>query len=137
MGLGPVNTIPLATQAIVRDGQRREVVGARDLAADARRLLLQGVDPIDQRDSERHAGQMAQGLSKTFQECAEAFLKGHRAGWGNAKHAGQWESTLATYVFPIIGKVPVAQVDTVQVLKVLEPIWTAKSETASRVRGKR
>ena len=136
MGLGPVNTIPLATQVVMRDGERREIVGARDLAADARRLILQGVDPIDQRDSERQAGQMAQGLSKTFQECAVAYLRGHRAGWSNSKHAGQWESTLSTYVYPVIGNIPVAQIDTPQVLKVLEPIWTEKSETASRVRGR-
>src|SRR5262249_4124841 len=72
----------------------------------------------------------------TFRECADAYIKAHRAGWRNGKHAAQWEATLATYAGPVIGTLPVQVIDTALVLKVLEPIWTAKPETAGRVRGR-
>jgi integrase len=59
-----------------------------------------------------------------------------RAGWRNAKHAAQWPSTLATYVYPVFGGLPVAAIDTGLVMKAIEPIWSNKPETASRVRGR-
>ena len=58
----------------------------------------------------------------------------HRAGWRNDKHKYQWPATLSAYAYPVIGALPVQAVDTGLVLKVLEPIWTAKAETAGRVR---
>ena len=64
------------------------------------------------------------------------FRVAHRAGWNNDKHAKQWETTLATYASPVFGKLPVAAVDVGLVLKVLEPIWEDKNETASRLRGR-
>ena len=72
----------------------------------------------------------------TFDQCAAAYFKAHRAGWRNAKHAAQWETTLATYASPVLGKLPVAAVDVGLVLKVLEPIWKPKNVTASRLRGR-
>jgi integrase len=72
----------------------------------------------------------------TFEQCAEAYINAHRHGWSNEKHAGQWSATLSTYAYPIIGALPVQAVDTGLVQKVLGPIWTAKPETASRVRGR-
>jgi integrase len=84
----------------------------------------------------------------TFKQCAEAHIKAHRAGWRNAKHAAQWESTLATYAEPIMGALPVQVIDTALVMKVLEQevrdtpkepavaLWTAKPETTSRLRGR-
>ena len=72
----------------------------------------------------------------TFEHCAETYIAAHRAGWRNAKHAAQWESTLTTYAWPVIGELPVQAVDTGLVMKVLEPIWTTKPETAGRVRGR-
>ena len=72
----------------------------------------------------------------TFDQCADAYLAAHRAGWRNAKHAAQWSSTLATYVSPIFGNLPVQAIDVALVTKALEPIWTAKPETASRMRGR-
>lgn len=72
----------------------------------------------------------------TFKACAEAFIAAHRAGWKNDKHAGQWPATLKTYAFPVFGDLPVAAIDTALVLKTLEPIWSAKPETASRLRGR-
>jgi integrase len=72
----------------------------------------------------------------TFNECAAAYIAAHRAGWRNAKHAAQWSATLATYVDPIFGGLSVQGVDVGLVMKVLEPIWTTKPETASRVRSR-
>jgi hypothetical protein len=59
-----------------------------------------------------------------------------RASWRNAKHRQQWENTLATYAFPTFGSVPVAEVDVGMVMRVIEPLWSTKPETASRVRGR-
>ena len=109
---------------------------ARGKALDARRLRHEGIDPIEA----RRAGHMQELLdaakAMTFKQCAEAYVKGHRAGWRNAKHAAQWEATLATYAEPIIGALPVQVVDTALVLKVIESLWTEKPETASRLRGR-
>ena len=137
MGLGPLHTVPLGSQTVMDpDGTRREVRGARDLASDARRLLLEGVDPIEDRSARRQSGRLAAGRSKSFKDCAEAYIKSHRAGWRNAKHAAQWESTLGTYAYDTLGSLSVSTIDTPLILKVLEPIWTEKAETASRLRGR-
>lgn len=71
-----------------------------------------------------------------FQQCAEHYIEAKRAGWKNAKHAAQWGATLTQYAFPIIGTLNVADVTLPHVLKILEPIWTTKTETASRLRGR-
>jgi hypothetical protein len=93
---------------------------ARGKALDARRLRHEGIDPIDA----RRAGHMQELLEAakaiTFKQCAESYIKTHRAGWRNRKHAAQWEATLATYAEPIIGALPVQAVDTALVMKVLE-----------------
>jgi integrase len=70
----------------------------------------------------------------SFDECAKAYIDAHKHGWKNAKHAEQWTNTLTTYASPIIGSLPVAEIDTALVMKVLNPIWASKTETASRVR---
>jgi integrase len=77
----------------------------------------------------------------TFRQCAERYVEAHRAGWSNPKHAAQWQSTLATYAEPVIGDMPVKKIGgngdgTDLMLKILEPIWHTKTETASRVRGR-
>ena len=72
----------------------------------------------------------------SFAQCVEEYLETHESAWKNRKHRDQWRSTLATYAHPIIGKLPVAAVDTALVLKVLRPIWNKKPETASRLRGR-
>ena len=72
----------------------------------------------------------------TFKAAAEEYIASHRAGWKNAKHAQQWQNTLATYVYPEIGNLAVTAVGVADVLAVLKPIWVAKPETASRVRGR-
>jgi integrase len=109
---------------------------ARAKALDARRLRHEGIDPIETRRAERQRAQLEAAKAITFKQCADAYVKAHRAGWRNGKHAAQWEATLATYAEPIIGKLPVQAIDTALAHKVLEPIWTTKPETASRVRGR-
>lgn len=122
MGLGPVHTISLAE--------------ARDDATRCRALLLKGIDPIDSRRADRAANEMARHAGTTFRDCAERLIASHESSWRNAKHRAQWRSTLVTYAYPVMGSVAVQAVDTGLVLKVLEPIWQTKSETASRVRGR-
>ena len=122
MGLGSADTFSLAE--------------ARRRAADCRKLLADGVDPLDARKAERAKLALDAAKTFTFTECATAYIGAHRAGWRNKKHVGQWESTLTTYAGPVFGHLPVAQVDTILVLRALEPIWTEKHETATRLRGR-
>ena len=122
MGLGPLHTVGLAD--------------ARNKAADCRRLLLAKVDPIEARKKAAASSALDAARSITFTECATAYIKAHRAGWKNAKHAEQWTNTIETYCGPVFGALPVQSVDTGLVLRALEPIWTEKPETATRVRGR-
>lgn len=122
MGLGPVHTIGLAE--------------ARARALDCRRQLLDGIDPIDSRNAERATQQIEQAAEMTFKQCAEKYIEAHRAGWKSAKHADQWTNTLTTYADPVFNSQPVSAIDTTLVMKVLEPIWATKTETASRLRGR-
>jgi integrase len=109
---------------------------ARELAGDCRSVLATGLDPIAARNEKRAAAAVEAAKAMTFADCATAYMNAHEAGWRNPKHRQQWKNTLATYVSPAVGKLPVSAVDTGLVLKVLEPIWTRKPETASRVRGR-
>jgi integrase len=122
MGLGPYPAISLAK--------------ARELAANARTLKALGTDPIEKRDASRAAAHLAAAKLITFRQCAESYIKAHRVGWRNAAHASQWENTLRAYAYPQIGALSVQAIDTSLVMRVLEPIWTAKPETASRLRGR-
>ena len=122
MGLGPYPPISLAK--------------ARELASNARSLKALGTDPIGQRDASRATERLAAVRTITFKQCAETYIKAHRVGWRNAAHASQWENTLRAYAYPHIGVLSVQAIDTSLVMGVLEPIWTAKPETASRLRGR-
>lgn len=122
MGLGGLRTVDPAR--------------ARVLARECRLLLLEGKDPIEARKALRLADALQRARSMSFDQCAAAYIDAHRSGWKSAKHADQWKNTLATYASPIIGALPVADVDTDLVVKVLSPIWGAKTETATRVRGR-
>jgi integrase len=122
MGLGPLDAIGLAE--------------ARQRAVDARRMVLAGTDPIEARRIERATMALSAATAMTFKQCAEAYITAHQAGWKNPVHAKQWPSTLATYVYPVFGALPVQAVDVGLVMKVIEPIWSTKPETASRVRGR-
>lgn len=122
MGLGPYPDVGL---------QR-----AREKLAALRSEKADGVDPLDAKEARRAAAKAEAAKAITFKACAEKYIKANRAGWRNAKHAAQWTSTLTAYAFPVIGDVAVGLVDTGHVTRVLEPIWTTKPETASRVRGR-
>jgi integrase len=112
MGLGPYPEIGLAD--------------AREMALDARRVIKRDKkDPISERGRPK---------ALTFKSAARALIESRRPGWRNAKHAEQWSSTLETYAYPKLGILDVQAIDTAAVLDVLRPIWTTKTETASRVR---
>lgn len=124
MGLGPA-------------GDRNvTLAAARDKAAEARNLLREGVDPIESRKAARLAVMAETAKAVSFKDAAGTYIKAHETGWKNAKHIAQWTSTLEAYVYPSLGPLPVTAIDTGLVLNVLEPIWTTKTETASRVRGR-
>jgi integrase len=122
MGLGPFPDISLSE--------------ARRRATDHRNQRRDGIDPLEAKAAQRQAQRLASAKGRTFQECAVEFIEKHRAGWRNAKHRQQWENTLATYVYPTLGELAVSAIDTGLVVQVLDPIWTTKPETASRVRGR-
>jgi integrase len=110
-------------------------------ARDALRLKVKaGVDPLQERQQEAAEALAAAQATKvagiTFKAVAEAYIGTNEASWRNDKHRQQWRNTLATYVYPVIGELPVAEVGTAHVLQILEPIWKAKAETASRLRGR-
>ncbi len=111
LGLGAYPDVSLAT--------------ARDRAAEARRLIAEGGDPIAKK---------RQAKPKTFRDAALELIESKRPSWKNAKHAAQWASTLETYVFPKIGAMQVVKIETADVIATLTPIWTDKPETANRVR---
>lgn len=109
---------------------------ARDKARAAKEQVSQGVDPIVQRLAVASSLKAQQATQKTFKEAALAYVDAHSQSWDNPKHRAQWVSTLENYAFPHIGNLLVRDVEQEQVLKVLEPIWTTKTETASRLRGR-
>ena len=114
------------------------LAGARDAARSAKALVKSGIDPKERRDTQRNAAAQKNQTDKlhTFRSVAEFALGSKEAGWKNAKHKQQWHNTLQTYVYPIIGDMPVSEVLVEQVLRILKPIWNQKPETASRVRGR-
>lgn len=106
---------------------------ARDRARDARRLLAEGNDPIEARKAAR-AKVAGQGF--TFREVAALYVASHGDAWRNPKHRAQWTSTLEAYADPVMGGLPVGRVAVAEVMRVLDPVWKAKPETASRLRGR-
>ena len=121
------------------DGKRREMglgsfpdVGlaeARDKSTEYRKQAKAGIDPIEARQTEPEK-------TPTFTACAARYIRAHRRGWRNAKHARQWVRTLKTYARSVIGSKRVDAVSTEDILKILSPIWTTKTETAKRVQGR-
>lgn len=109
---------------------------ARERARQFRRQVVDGIDPIETRRNARMTAQAELASLLTFKDAAQSYIASHKAGWKNGKHASQWEATLSTDAYPIIGDISVAAVATAHVLQILEPIWVAKTETASRVRGR-
>jgi integrase len=122
LGLGPSRAVP--------------VTDARSKAAELRAVLAGGGDPKQHREQQRQLNALERAKAVTFKVASEQYIEANKAGWRNGKHAAQWTSTLATYVYPVFGSDPVGSVTASDVLKVLSPIWATKPETASRVRGR-
>jgi integrase len=118
LGLGPALDVTLAE--------------AREKAREARRLLLEGKDPL----AEKRASRAAVARAMTFREAAEAHIAAHAPGWRSDKHLRQWEQSLSNYAYPVIGDMSVDAIGVVDVLRVLTPLWTEKPETANRVRNR-
>ena len=109
---------------------------ARERARAERSSLVLGEDPVAQRLAARSAAQAERAAQQTFEALARQYIEQHAKGWKNAKHAAQWMSTLKTYVEPVVGKLLVRDITTAHVIKVLDPIWLTKTETATRVRSR-
>ena len=118
MGLGSIHTVTLKE--------------AREKALNARKLLLDGQDPIDT----RQAAIQARAGAITFRQAALRYVESHGASWTSKKHAASWVGSLDRHVYPVFGDLLVGLVDTRLVLKCLEPIWTTNPVTASRVRNR-
>jgi integrase len=127
-------------------GKRREyglgsypsvtLASARERARAMLDQLFAGIDPAVTKKQAKSALVAQRAKAVNFKTLAEQYIAQHEASWKNAKHAAQWTSTLETYAFPTIGNMVAADIDTSAVLRVLQPIWTSKSETASRLRGR-
>ena len=120
MGLGSFNFVSLAQ--------------ARQYAIEGKRLVINGQDPIEERKKQQIKVQLKQARNLTFKEIAEACIAAKAPEWKNAKHAQQWNNSLEAYAFPILGELPISDINTDHILRALEPIWITKAETASRVR---
>ncbi|AOV02446.1 integrase arm-type DNA-binding domain-containing protein [Delftia tsuruhatensis] len=126
---------------IMVDGKRRDIgLGrledvslsqARDAARDKSRMVRQGLDPLP-------APQLAPvaKVVRTFRATAEEYVESKRDGWRNEKHRAQWTATLEAYAYPEIGEKDVGEIGIDDVLRVLRPIWSSKTETATRLRGR-
>jgi integrase len=123
MGLGSAYTVSLKA--------------ARDKALEARRLLDQGIDPLQQKRDQR-AAQRAAAPSRdtTFAAIADRFIARYEGAWRNATHRQQWRSSIVRFCNPVIGDTPVADVDGDAVQRVLEPLWRTLPVVAQRLRGR-
>jgi integrase len=122
LGLGSANAI----------GLKR----ARELVTEPRRLRAEGIDPLETKRAKKNDAKIAAARAMSFKDVAEDYIRAHEPDWSNAVHRAQWRSTMATFVYPVIGSIPVSAIDTALVLKVLQPIWHSRIETAVRVRGR-
>jgi integrase len=122
IGIGPAKDISLKR--------------ARELHAENRRLVAEGIDPREHRKAQQTARTVEAAKAVTFEEIGDRFIAAHEAEWRNAKHRQQWTNTLKTYVYPVIGKLPPSAIDPALAMKVLESIWRRVPETGGRVRGR-
>lgn len=131
----------------IKVGARRRDIGlgsyptvtlsqARDKAREARAKIERGIDPVEERRAAKAALVAAQYRGLTFAGAVEKALAAKLDAFKNAKHRQQWENTLAAYAVPDLGKMQVQDITTQDVLRVLQPLWATKTETASRLRGR-
>src|SRR3546814_1659425 len=114
---------------------------ARGSAAALRLKVKAGIDPLEERQQEAAealaAAQAAKIAGITFKTVAEAYIDANEDSWRNDKHRQQWRNTLSTYVYPVMGELPVAKISTAHVLKIMEPLWRDKGAQATSIRGPR
>ena len=122
MGLGALNAVTLAE--------------ARLKATDCRKLLAAGFDPLDAKKEKQVQSRLAAAKGTTFEACAKAYIEAHKASWKDALYAKKWDQSLAKYVYPVMGRLPVQIVDTTLIMKVLEPVWQKKTTAAKRLRSR-
>jgi integrase len=122
MGLGGYPAVTLA--------------GAKEAAREARAKIKKGIDPIEEGRAARSQLAATRAAALTFEQCAVAYIAAKQSEWKNAKHGDQWRNTLATYAYPVIGKMLVRDVTLGHVMRILDPIWAPKTETATRLRGR-
>lgn len=127
MGLGGYPTISLAEAREARDYWRKILKGSSIIAPR---------DPLEVKQELEATHKKGKRKFITFDEISAKYIAANRPSWSNPKHAQQWENSLRTYASPVIGKLHIAEIDTDDVLKVLEPLWTTKTETATRLRGR-
>jgi integrase len=109
---------------------------ARERAVETKDSIRKGVDPVSEKKARRSAAKLARDTAMTFSVAAEKYIASHEKGWRNGKHTDQWRNTIETYAVPVIGKVLVREVATAHLVRILEPIWNEKNETAIRLRGR-
>ncbi|MFM0649003.1 integrase arm-type DNA-binding domain-containing protein [Paraburkholderia bryophila] len=109
---------------------------ARAARNEHRAAVSRGDDPATLRKQDKAQRKVESARAMTFRQCAEKYIETRAAEWTNPKHAQQWTNTLTTYAYPVIGALRPADIDTDLVLRVLQPIWLTKNETATRVRGR-
>jgi integrase len=109
---------------------------ARQRARKAKQMLFDGIDPIDAARERRTAEARKVAKTITFENAARKYVDQHKVEWSSAKHAHQFTASLKQYAFPVIGKLPVAEIDTDLIYEIIEPIWLSQYQTASRVRGR-
>lgn len=127
-------------------GRRREIglggfpdvtlAGARERARETKDKIRNGIDPVEERKAARAALATARARGLTFSDATDRYLAAKLDAFKNAKHRQQWRNTLDSYALPHIGKMMVQDIAVQDVLRVLEPIWLGKTETASRLRGR-
>jgi len=125
MGLGPYPAVGL------KEAREEAAVLYKAIKADPM------YDPIIERKKAVTKNKLEQQENLvTFKWCAEQFIEAKSPEWNNVKSLQQWTNTLTTYAFPVIADYPVKEVNTELIMRVLKPIWTTKTETATRVRGR-
>jgi hypothetical protein len=121
MGLGATHTVSLAEARLKARGLRQQ--------------LLDDIDPLTAKRQRRAEQRLEAAKAMSFGACVEAYLATHEVAWRNEKHRAQWRMTLTEYCRSI-SDLPVKDIDTDLVLRVLTPLWKTRTETAKRLRGR-
>ena len=129
-------TVPKAHEMGLGSAAVFSLAEARERANVQRKIKADGLDPLAVKNERLLADSLIAAKVTTFDAAAARYIAAHAGGWRNVKHGEQWRNTLSTYASPVIGKLPVSTINTALVMRVLEPIWSTKTETAVRLRGR-